>query len=1132
MKKSIFSILFLSFLLFYLPFPMTVFAQKKQEINLITPNDRLEVRKFKTIKDGKYIVLATNTDKIQIWEAASGKLIKEFKEAYGSDFNIAPDGNTLGLISISQSAILLFDFENFVITDSIKRPVDNKLGGINSFAFSPNGKEMYINVFNIEDPVQYVIEYSIYTVDIKTNSAKLFANCKDGNQRLEVSPDGNWLLHKSMIFPKDNILYNTKTGIALKTENIRGFTADGKLYGLKYDKTDPNYKTYTAFIFNPNTNSNDVQFNFSYTSKEIGNYKDDVWLDENRLLISFEHTFSIIDFKEKKTTPLTVYSDEFMSDIVIVDFTIAKKENGKVKTLYRCVTRPANKILEWDLEENKIVRKIGNAIDFSLSPTVAENDYKFQIGEKEIQLGQRINSYNYTIKNDEVIAYSPNGETKVHAGRDLTLENFKSLDEVGQPTNTIKYQDEYYAEHAQGFAYSSDNKLVAYIWQGGFYIIETATLKKISEVKTGGSETAIYSSQNIGCFVENNKKLIAQGRFANGEVYTYCTDIKTNTILWKIKKELVAFTPTPEGILCLEVLYDLYKIAEMQTFISKIYWLNPTTGEIKKTQEISVGLVPKSPCFTKDGKQLIFGSGSNLCFYDIAKNELIRIIKKNAYYYTNVSFFQHNPNFALSFNANGDIIFWDAFKKIELAKLFFYGTNDWVCVTPDGRFDASTNAMKEIYYTQGKEIIALDNLYESYYTPQLIARLIAKEQFEPVPDINNLKIKPTAKMLYEQKSRNLNVEDDITTYTSTTGIAEITINATAPDDAIDEIRLFHNGKIVTLTTRNLIVSDDIKNNTTSKKYTINLLNGSNTFRAVALNTQRTESKPDEIMVNYQAPNQPNNNTPNNNTSNNTVGTIDLVDKNATLHLVVVGINKYQNEKLSLNYALADATAFKNEIEKDAKTVLAQVKTYLITDNAADKKGITDALNEVQKTAKAQDVFLFYYAGHGVISEKNKEFYLVPTDVSDLKNIDAVLEQKGIAAKLLQAYAINIQAQKQLFILDACQSAGAFEQLMSNDGNQQKNIGVVARATGTHWMAASGAQQFANEFASLGHGVFTYVLLEALKGQAAANQMITVNNLKIYLQKSVPELMKKYNGTPQYPSSYGFGNDFPIGVVKN
>jgi hypothetical protein len=58
-----------------------------------------------------------------------------------------------------------------------------------------------------------------------------------------------------------------------------------------------------------------------------------------------------------------------------------------------------------------------------------------------------------------------------------------------------------------------------------------------------------------------------------------------------------------------------------------------------------------------------------------------------------------------------------------------------------------------------------------------------------------------------------------------------------------------------------------------------------------------------------------------------------------------------------------------------------------------------------------------------------------------------------------------------------------------------------------------------------------VLLEALKGSAAADKMITVNGLKSYLQQGVPEFMKKYSGTLQYPSSYGFENDFPVEIMK-
>jgi uncharacterized caspase-like protein len=249
--------------------------------------------------------------------------------------------------------------------------------------------------------------------------------------------------------------------------------------------------------------------------------------------------------------------------------------------------------------------------------------------------------------------------------------------------------------------------------------------------------------------------------------------------------------------------------------------------------------------------------------------------------------------------------------------------------------------------------------------------------------------------------------------------------------------------------------------------------------------------------------------------------------------VVVGINKYKNPKYNLNYATADATSFKEAIEKGGTGIFSKTNVVFIGDDKATKEGISTELEKIKTTAKPQDVFIFYYAGHGVLNQK-KEFFLVPYDVTQLYGQDDALAQKGLSANQLQQFSKDIKAQKQLFILDACQSAGALEQVIAARGAaEEKAISQLARATGTHWLTASGSEQFASEFTQLGHGTFTYVLLEALSGKAdkGGDKKITVKELDAYLQEVVPELTAKYKGTPQFPASYGFGNDFPIGVVK-
>ena len=531
--------------------------------------------------------------------------------------------------------------------------------------------------------------------------------------------------------------------------------------------------------------------------------------------------------------------------------------------------------------------------------------------------------------------------------------------------------------------------------------------------------------------------------------------------------------------------------------------------------------------FAPDGKSFISGRNGTLYRSDVKKAEPMRRLTSIDNNLSVVSF-NADGKFYVTDGPEGQVIVRNDMDSILCKVYTFRNNTDWVVTTPDGRFDATVSAQNNMYYRKGTELLPLSSLFEQFYTPRLLPRLLSGEIFSPVDiDINSIKSKPKIKISYAAVTRNLEVTDDKTpVYQNTTGIAEITVNASAENDKVDEIRLFHNGKIVNLATRNLFVADNATG-TETKKYTISLLPGANNIRAIALNSQRTESEPDEVMVNYKG----NETQANNPVPVNSNGIISTIDKNATLHLIVVGINQYKNPKMSLNYALADATSFKDEAEKDAKTMMTNVKTYFVTDDKADKAGILNAFKEVQQNAKPQDVMVFYYAGHGVISEKNKEFYLVPTDVTDLKNVDEALAQNGISSKMLQQFAIDIPAQKQVFILDACQSAGAFAQLMTSDANQQKSLAVVARSTGTHWIAASGSQQFANEFSSLGHGAFTYVLLQALKGEAVNNKMITVNGLKDFLQLQVPALMKKYNGSAQYPASYGFGNDFPVEILK-
>jgi hypothetical protein len=424
---------------------------------------------------------------------------------------------------------------------------------------------------------------------------------------------------------------------------------------------------------------------------------------------------------------------------------------------------------------------------------------------------------------------------------------------------------------------------------------------------------------------------------------------------------------------------------------------------------------------------------------------------------------------------------------------------------PSARFDAVESSMKSIFLRQGFTIIPLESFYEKLFTPELYKQTIEGKQLEPVELDIKQKIFPTplVKIISPKSGDSFETENLI-----------LEIEVTDQGGGIDEIKVFFNGKLVDNTQRGLKPVAENKSKIT-KTFNLLLGNGVNNIKVVALNNQRTESAPAEIKVSYK---------------NNEV-------KKPNLYLLAIGINKYQNPKYSLNYAVNDANGFVAAIEKNASKIFNEVIKTSIQDDKATKNNITLAINDIKQKAKPEDVFIFYYAGHGVMSvtsaNEKAEFYIVPTDVVKMYDDNEGLKSKSISAKMIGDASKEIKAQKQLFVLDACQSGGAVETFAMRGAAEEKAIAQLARSTGTYFIAASGSEQFATEVAELGHGVFTYSLIKSLEGfcKPAEGGKVTVNLLKSCVEDMVPELTKKYKGEAQYPTGYGSGQDFPIGVIQ-
>ncbi|RMB62894.1 hypothetical protein EAX61_04780 [Dokdonia sinensis] len=507
--------------------------------------------------------------------------------------------------------------------------------------------------------------------------------------------------------------------------------------------------------------------------------------------------------------------------------------------------------------------------------------------------------------------------------------------------------------------------------------------------------------------------------------------------------------------------------------------------------------------------------GDRIFISDLVNGTLHFVLKGHESEIENVQFLGND--FLISSGEGNELILWDIHTGERAGNFYlFEGSKDWAFVTPQGHFDGSQTAIKTMYYVNGDAILPLEQLYEGYYIPNLLGIVLDHKRPEDNDiDLNNLKPAPFVALTYKDGSRNLTVEDDAQAeqIIASNENASLILDTQAPEDKIIEIRLYHNDKRVIGDARNLTVEDDVKDDTTQKTYNLKLLPGKNVFKAIAVNSQKTESPPAILEIVYE-------------------GKSDLpLSRGIVLHSLTIGIDTYKNGKYNLNYAKADATSFEESIKQGMMGITKSQNATFIKDTEATKEKITQALKSIAQEAQPQDIFIFYYAGHGVMNNE-KEFYIVPTDVTQLYGNDTSLAQKGISASDLKELSTNILAQKQLYILDACQSAGALNTIAARGAAEEKAIAQLARSTGTHWLTASGSEQFATEFAELGHGVFTYALLEALSGKAdSGDKRITVNELKAYLESRVPEISEKYKGSPQYPSSFGFGQDFPVSLTR-
>jgi WD40 repeat protein len=233
-----------------------------------------------------------------------------------------------------------------------------------------------------------------------------------------------------------------------------------------------------------------------------------------------------------------------------------------------------------------------------------------------------------------------------------------------------------------------------------------------------------------------------------------------------------------------------------------------------------------------------------------------------------------------------------------------------------------------------------------------------------------------------------------------------------------------------------------------------------------------------------------------------------------LHVLAVGINKYNDATLNLNFAAKDARELAEAFKKHTKgDLFAQVHAEdVLLDGKATRKAVLEGILKVRKRVKANDLFVVFFAGHGV---KDKgQFYLLTAEA----NTQALAKSALSGAELrtaLEQFPCQV-----LLMLDACHSAGfgekgALQLRKLARATDEATRSLTEDEVGVAVMCAAMGHEVAIE--KEGNGLFTRAVLQALRKAEGvpynrADQMLYTHHLQAF----VFDWVRKESGGRQHP----------------
>jgi len=792
----------------------------------------------------------------------------------------------------------------------------------------------------------------------------------------------------------------------------------------------------------------------------------------------------------------------------------------------------------WELESEKTIKRFNvqgleiSSISFSLDQKyVAAGSYGGSIRMWNVEREEEIWTNNPHQRSIKSVIASPKGNFIAIGSGEYNLDKKNGvIDLIEISTGKLNKRININGKIPVSIAFSPDERYIA-------NIVEGEEVVEIRDIKTGNLFRRITSSRPLSICFSHNGKILAQGSkdhtiklwdvssgklskklsghtsgitslsfssdgryLASGsdDNYFKLWQVNTGKILWSVFSpgcfhNIVAFSPDdkyvalaskPPGIIGRENLIIL---------------VESSTGKIIRSfNEHYYGV--NSISFSSDGSLIASGNDDKtIKISDVSTGEIIKILEGHQLPVISVNFLPiPNRKYLVSSSEDGTVRLWNVETGKEIAMFVSFKDGEWITITPEGYYDASANGDKYLNVRIGNRVYGIESYRETFFRPDLVKLALSGQELKDFKTLADIKLPPQVEIINAPSSAQ---QEEI----------DITVKLTDQGGGIGDVRLYLNETAVLVDGARGMkkISQD---KTQTRSYRIKLVGGANVIKAVAFNA-------DNSMQSNAA-------------MHTVVASLKL--KKPSMYVLAIGINEFKNPKLELRYAVADAKLFVEALKESAKELFEKIEVRLLTTKEETTKESIKAALEGMRGISPEDVFVFYVASHGIAEEG--EYFLFTSNVGSVSTNR--LREDALTQAELKEMIANVGSTKKFIALDACNSGKLGEELQvamlakTRGMSEETAIKILSRAVGSMILSASTTQQEALEGYE-GHGLFTFVLAEGLRGKADKDNdgVIRTVELSDYVDLKVPEIAERVFKRAQYPTATPSGQAFPIGKAK-